>query len=103
MSRIRPILLLPVLALTSCEGFRCSVGTVRDAQTHQPLDSVLLEVLTKDNAASYTDSTGRFDVCNRMNGCVPDCKDIVVQFSKPGYVTQKIKNLDSADVLLVKE
>jgi hypothetical protein len=79
------------------------VGTVRDAQNHLPLDSVYVEVLTHGHEKAYTDSTGTFYVCNHMSGGVPDCKDIVVRFSKPGYVPQEIKNLDSADVLLVKE
>src|SRR5689334_3471425 len=79
------------MLLTACEGFRCAKGIVLDKDTHRLLDSTYIEVLTADRIV-YTDTSGAFDVCNRMGGCVPHCKDILVRFSKKGYKTMEREN-----------
>lgn len=77
--------------LTSCEGYSCGEGVIYDKITEQPIDSVLCKVLT-GSETQHSDSLGRYEVCNPFGGCVPDCPDIVVEFSKPGYRTTKVKN-----------
>lgn len=79
------MLWLMVLVLWSCEGYRCVKGMVIDAETLVPLENVKCDVQSAEYSA-YTDSTGTFDVCNRMEGCVPECQPIVIWFSKEGYV-----------------
>jgi hypothetical protein len=37
-----------------------------------------------ENASMYTAKDGRFDI-GTFCGCVPDCPDIIVSFSKKGY------------------
>jgi len=76
---------------SSCEGYRCAEGIVIDASTNLPLDSVFCNVKT-GKETMYTDTIGRFEVCNQFGGCVPDCKDIIVEFSKNGYKTILLKN-----------
>ena len=76
---------------TGCEGYRCGTGTVVDKITRFPLDSVYIEVLT-GRKIMYTDSTGKFDVCNPMSGCIPDCRDISIRFSKAGYQSVTLEN-----------
>lgn len=69
-------------------------------QTNKALDSVYCEVLTGVQTM-YTDSTGKFDLCNRISGCVPDCKDITIRFSKIGYKSISVDNpVDDAIIYL---
>jgi len=69
---------------SSCEGYSCAAGVVLDANTGLPIDSVHIELLS-NGPDEYTDSTGTFEACNSMGGCVPHCKDIVVKLSMAGY------------------
>lgn len=85
-----------VLFLQACEGYRCADGTVIDKTTDLPMDSVYIEVLTGSQTI-YTDSSGKFDVCNQFGGCVPHCKDIMVRFSKNGYKTVTLNNPKAED------
>lgn len=102
---MRPVVLLVLLAivlvyaLTSCEGYRCGNGTVLDKTTNKPLDSVFCEVMT-GSKTMYTDSTGTFELCNPFGGCVPDCKDITIRFSKAGYKTVSTENPVEAVIFL---
>jgi hypothetical protein len=75
---------LITLLFSSCEGYKCGAGIVKDKQTGHPLDSVFCNVKT-GTQNMYTDSTGSFEVCNRMGGCMFGCKDITIEFSKTGY------------------
>ena len=77
--------------MMSCEGFRCAAGTVIDKNTNKALDSVFCETLTSARSM-YTDSTGKFNLCNEMSGCIPKCKDIVIRISKAGYKTITLEN-----------
>lgn len=86
------VLFFPIiLANISCEGYRTANGVVKDAITHLPLDSVLVAVDT-GNQEGLTDSSGAFDVHNRMAGCMFGCKDITVSFSKRGYAKKILTN-----------
>ena len=67
---------IPLLLLYSCEGYRCAEGVVRDKITFAPIDSAKINVLTSEDKVKYTDTTGVFNVCNYMGGCVPRCKEI---------------------------
>lgn len=88
--------------LESCEGYRCAEGTVVDKSTNHPLDSVLVEV-KKGSQSMYTDTTGKFDVCNPFAGCVPKCKDIMVTFSKSGYKSIIIINPGRKEIVYMEE
>lgn len=85
--------------LQGCEGYKCGNGTVIDKASGLPLDSVLCNAITGDDKV-YTDTSGRFDVCNKFGGCMPNCKDIVVEFSKPGYQTTRVENPVDLTVVL---
>lgn len=91
--------LFSLTSLTSCEGYSCGKGIIYDRQTNEPLDSVLCKVLT-GSEIQYSDSLGHYEVCNPFGGCVPDCPDIVVEFSKNGYKPKKATN--PRDVFLEK-
>lgn len=91
-----------LLFITSCEGYRCGDGTVLDSVTKEPIDSVLCKVLT-GSEEQFTDSVGAFSVCNDFGGCVPDCGDIEIEFSKTGYKTEKITNPNGTEILMEKE
>lgn len=84
-------LLTIAVIVNSCEGFRCADGVVKDADTNLPLEGVKCEVTT-GKQVYYTDSSGKFEVCNQMSGCLPGCKDITVQFSKEGYESYIVDN-----------
>lgn len=77
--------------LPSCEGQRCGSGRVVGKATNRPLDSVLCEVVTGTETI-YTDSGGRFKLCNPFGKCVPACKDVTLRFSKAGYKSLSVEN-----------
>ena len=92
---------LIAIFITSCEGYRCGTGMVLDKATNKPLDSVHCEVLTGVQAM-YTDSTGKFDLCNRISGCVPDCLDLTIKFSKNGYKSFSITNPGDESIIYME-
>lgn len=94
------ILLLFCLAFSGCEGKRCGNGIVIDKSSKKPLDSVYCEVTT-GNQTLYTDSSGKFNLCNPFGGCMP-CKNITVRFAKDGYKTVEVENPVDAVVALEK-
>lgn len=94
------VLLFSLIAFCSCEGNRFARGFVRDKITDEPLDSVFVAVLSGRDE-TYTDSIGYYWVSNDFGGCVPDCKDIDIEYSKQGYRTsRKINPADSAVIYL---
>jgi hypothetical protein len=84
----------------ACEGYQCAVGTIYDSSNNLPLDSVLC--VSNGGDEILTDSTGSFDLCGPFGGCMPDCPEVEVEFSKEGYVSQK-KTDDFKSVYLEKE
>lgn len=94
------IISLGLFILSSCEGYQCAVGTVYDSSNNEPLDSVLC--ISNGGDELLTDSTGSFDVCGPFGGCVRECPEVEVNFSKDGYITQ-IKTDNFESVYLEKE
>ena len=88
--------------LSSCEGYRCGSGTIYDSETKVPIDSVMC-ALTNGCDMQFSDSLGRYNVCDCFTGCVPDCPDITVEFSKTGYKTKSVKNPNKSDIFLDRE
>lgn len=93
---------LTLVFFESCEGFRCTENVVQDKATNLPIDSVLVEVISADSKIVYTDIAGKFDVCNRMGGCIDKCKDIVLRFSKAGYKTITITNPQKDELIFME-
>ena len=102
MTKAAFLLLIIATFITACEGFRSARGIVKDKATSKPLDSVACAVIT-GQTTFITDSSGKFDVQNAMGGCIPDCKDIVVQFSKRGYKTLEVTNPTDSVFFLEKQ
>lgn len=94
-------LLILSLLTGSCEGYNCASGFVQDSSSQSPLDSVLVEV-TSGTSSVYTDTSGKFEACNRMASCVPRCKDITVRFSKNGYQSITLTNPKPESVVLLR-
>ena len=92
-----------IILFVGCEGFVQYTGTISDAQTKEPLDSVqCVIVIFKDrNHYAYSDSVGNYFVSTPMVGCVPNCGEYDVEFSKQGYKTQIVKA--PTDIYLEKE
>ena len=92
-----------MIILSSCEGFVEYTGTVYDAQTNEPLDSVRCVItLYKDRGYyQYSDSVGKYYVSTSLVGCVPNCGEYDVEFSKQGYKTQIVTA--PTDIYLEKE
>ena len=82
-----------IFLLISCEGYVDYAGVIYDAQTKEPLDSVkcVLVAFKRDNLITYSDSTGNYYVSTPLVGCVPNCGEYDVEFSKCGYKTQILK------------
>lgn len=93
--------------LAGCEGRLCGDGTIYDAETNIPLDSVKCEVLTdcepNENVNRYSDSAGSYNVCNCLSGCIPKCPDIRIEYSRPGYKAKILVNPGGDPVYLEKE
>lgn len=104
MRKIYCTLVLLSLSLSiGCEGSTCADGIVYDAETNMPLDSVLYKRLGHRPIEEYTDSTGTYDMCGIFGGCAPDCPDVSIEFSKPGYVSQSYRNPGTKNIYLEKE
>ena len=84
----------------SCEGNRISDGFIVDQQTFQPVDSVFVEVLTGTDTV-YSDSTGHYFVSNPFGKCIPECTDIRIKYSKPGYQTFVKENPEEGHVIFL--
>lgn len=95
-------LLMVSLLVVSCEGYRSAHGTVRDKDTKQLLDSVVCFCVSSDMQV-ITDTTGYFSVHNPMGGCMPDCRDIIVRFSKNNYKTLQLVNPTDTIIYLEKQ
>lgn len=94
------IVCLSLPILSGCEGYRCGNGIIKDALTGQAIDSVLVNAISAKKTM-YSDSSGRFRICNHLGGCITKCKDIMIEFSKDGYKTITLQNPDdSVEVLL---
>jgi hypothetical protein len=89
-------------ALTSCEGYRCGTGRVVDSATNRALGNVFCEAIT-GRQTMFTDSSGKFSLCNTMSGCVPKCKDITIRFSRPGYKTLEVGNPPASAVIYLEK
>jgi hypothetical protein len=90
-----------VLILTSCEGQKGGNGKVLDNNEGFPLDSVKYKCIETEEV-EYTDSLGNWEMYGKFGGCVPDCLDFNVEFSKSGYKTQIFLNPDG-NISLEKE
>ena len=91
-----------ILFFSSCEGYRCADGIIYDSETQLPLDSVKCVALT-GSITVYSDSTGFYSLCNNFSGCVPDCPDLQVEYSKFGYKTKTRTNPNKDDIYLERE
>ncbi len=102
--KIVKLLLLTVIliGLSSCEGFRYAKGVVYESDTNIPIDSVLCKIVVGGTDQDYTDSVGQYYVRGRMGACWSSCEDIEVEYSKKGYITQKVKN-PKKDIYLEKK
>ena len=95
-----------LLLFSGCEGIVASEGTVYDARTGKPLDSVVVKSFVVDGSKRtfaremVTDSTGRFEASTGLTSCFPDCPDLLVEFSREDYVTLELTNPDLLDAMI---
>ena len=66
-------------------------GTVIEYSSNKPLDSVLCRV-TETGETVYTDSTGKYYLEGPFGGCVRDCRNMTVEFTKQGYESISVSN-----------
>lgn len=99
-----------ILLFTTCEGYTEANGRVLDADTNEPLDSVLVgswvNKIKDQNFESemLTDSTGKWWATTGLVGCSCNkCADLLVQFSREGYETLILENPQDSIVFLKKE
>lgn len=93
---------LIVIFIVSCEGNRFADGYVYETDTSTPLDSVLCKVVETSEEV-YTDSTGHYNVEGPFGGCMGDCKDMTVEYSKQGFKTEIVLNPGNDIIYLKKE
>ena len=84
---------MTIFLFISCEGVVEYTGVIYDAETKEPLDSVQCVVVAfkSRNHYTYSDSIGNYHVSTPLVGCVPNCGEYDVEFSKDGYKTQIVK------------
>ena len=87
--------------LPSCEGFHVARGTVVDASSRKPLAGVLCEAIN-GGSAQTTDSTGRFEVTGPFGGCLPNCPEITMRFSKDSYKVYQVANPAYDTIILLE-
>jgi len=102
VAKLSLVLSLAIVLLCACEGNRYVRGVVKDKNTGRLLDSVLCHATTSGMKV-VTDSTGHFEVRNPRGGCIPDCKDIVVQFTRMGYKMLEVVNPSDTIFYLQKQ
>ena len=94
MKTINFILIFPLFTLIlGCEGSRIGKGIICDIQTQIPLDSVKFKDIN-ETIISYSDSTGSYTIEGPFGGCISECPDYKVEFSKEGYKTKIVENPD---------
>ncbi|MCC8145527.1 MAG: hypothetical protein LIO93_03615 [Bacteroidales bacterium] len=96
------VFLIITMLFINCNGYRCANGVIYDSTTKLPLDSVHCIVLT-GNEEQFSDSLGRYSLCNSYSGCIPDCPDIEIEYSKKGYKTKRAINPGKENIYLDKE
>ncbi len=87
-------------ALTSCEDIIYGEGKIFDAQTLEPLDSVLCQ---NSRNEVFSDSSGFYDLSFGLVSCTFGCPDVEFTYSKNGYQTLVIDNPAKQDIFLWKE
>lgn len=102
MMKIKILIFGLIFILTSCEGESGGDGIVFDKETGVALDSVKYMCIETEEI-KYTDSLGRWEMYGPFGGCMPDCQDFHVEFSKAGYQTITIKNPDNDIYLELEE
>src|SRR5215469_3287606 len=97
------VVIMTISLFVSCEGFVEYSGVIYDAETKEPLDSVQCIMVAFKNRGYYTlsDSLGNYHVSTPLVGCVPNCGEYEVEFSKRGYKTQIVKAPNN--IILEKE
>ena len=89
------------LLLISCEGEKGGDGIVYDKATGLAIDSVKYKCIETEEI-KFTDSLGNWEMYGPFGGCISDCPDFRVEFSKTGYKMQTLQNPDN-DIYLEME
>ena len=105
------VLLLSLISLTSCmrDYFRIASGTVLDADTEKPIDSVMVESFLVSNKQSdfveqiYSDSIGYFETGTGPLPRLSDDVDFIILISKTGYKNLVLKNPMETKIFLKKK
>lgn len=96
------LLCFPTIALIlSCEGSRLGRGIVYDNQTKIPLDSVMYKDIN-ESFVFYSDSIGNYSIEGPFGGCISECPDYKVEFTKDGYKKKIVEN-PNGDIILELE
>lgn len=94
------IFLLTIATLCGCEGDIYGGGTVVSSVDDKPIDNVLI-IWTNYFDSCRTDSNGHFSIGSFV-GCVPECPQLQLFFSKDGYKNQYL-NLSDTENFRQKE
>lgn len=73
------------MLLFSCDCVQDVYGTVLDAETLQPIDSVYVYKQSKENDFGYTDEQGHFEINSIDGGLSFRCPPMAVILKKDGY------------------
>lgn len=83
--KLTTIKLSLLVLLTSCDCVQDVYGTVIDAETLQPIDSVYAYKQNKGKDFGYTDERGHFEINSIDGGLSFGCPPMTVIFKKNGY------------------
>ena len=86
--------------MNSCEGIKCASGTIHNAKTKQPVDSVKCEVLLV-NENMFSDKNGQFEICIKIGGIMHNTPDIEVILSKKGYKSKTVINPKNDEIIFL--
>lgn len=70
----------------SCDCKQDVYGTVLDAETLQPIDSVYVHKQSDENDFGYTDKQGHFEINSIDGGLSFGCPPMTVLLRKKGYI-----------------
>lgn len=104
---LRTMFVGSLVIMFGCDCYRNAEGIVVDIETKQPISGVQI-VNNSDfehrqtQNLSATDSAGQFSYAD-LSGGLFGCPDLVLVFSKPGYLNQRINMSDGVDTVFLIE
>jgi ACT domain-containing protein len=98
------IIFLVVILMTACDCVSRFEAVIVDAQTFEPLDSVMVVNINRSAIYTYSDENGVFEI-SFLSGGIKKCPPITVSIAKKGYLPRVLTSTEyhNDTIFLIKE